>query len=70
MIVQSEISERLAEAIEQSGLPQKEIAAKLQICQQMISSYKNKQKLPSLETFANLCAVLDVDADYILCLKD
>ena len=35
MIVQSKIAERLAEAIEQSGLPQKEIAAKLQICQQM-----------------------------------
>ena len=70
MIVQSRIQQRLAEAIRQSGMTQKEIAQKMQVSQQMISQYLLGKKMPALDTFANLCAVLDVDPAYILCLQD
>lgn len=70
MIVQSQIQQRLAEAIRQSGMTQKEIAQKMQVSQQMISQYLLGKKMPALDTFANLCAVLDVDPAYILCLQD
>ena len=70
MIVQSQIQQRLAEAIRQSGMMQKEIAQKMQVSQQMISQYLLGKKMPALDTFANLCAVLDVDPAYILCLQD
>ena len=70
MIVQSKIQQRLAEAIRQSGMTQKEIAQKMQVSQQMISQYLLGKKMPALDTFANLCAVLDVDPAYILCLQD
>ncbi len=70
MIVQNQIQQRLAEAIRQSGMTQKEIAQKMQVSQQMISQYLLGKKMPALDTFANLCAVLDVDPAYILCLQD
>ena len=70
MIVQSQIQERISEAIAESGMPQREIAKRLGVSQQMISNYKNGTKMPALDTFANLCAVLDADPAYLLCLKN
>lgn len=69
MIVQSKIQQRLAETIRQSGMTQREIAQKLQVSQQMISQYLLGKKMPALDTFANLCEVLDADPAYILYLK-
>ena len=69
MIVQSKIQQRLAETIRQSGMTQKEIAQKLRVSQQMIPQYLLGKKMPALDTFANLCEVLDADPAYILCLQ-
>ena len=38
--------------------------------QQSVSHYVKGDKLPALDTFANLCAVLDVDPSYILGLTE
>lgn len=67
MITLKQIQERLAEAITQSGLTQNEIAKRLGIKQSQISCYIHGKKMPALDTLANLCKVLDVDANYILC---
>ena len=67
MISSVEIQQRLAEAIRQSGMTQAEIAKRLGIKHQQISCYIKGQKMPALDTFANLCKVLDVDPGYILC---
>ena len=64
------IRQRLIESIRLSHMSQKEIAEKLHISQQTVSCYMHGKKMPALDTLANLCAILDVDADYILCLKD
>lgn len=68
MITLDEIRKRLVETIKQSGLTQTEIANHLNIGQQVISEYVRGKSLPALDTLANLCKVLDVDANYILCL--
>lgn len=70
MIMLVQIQERIAEAIRQSGLSQTEIASRLGIKQTQISCYLHGKKLPALDTFANLCEVLDVDPAYILCLTN
>ena len=70
MIVQSRIQQRLAEAIRQSGMTQTEIAAKVGIKQPTVGQYLSGRSMPALDKFANLCAVLDVDPAYILCLQD
>ncbi len=70
MITLEKIRKRVAEAIKQSGLTQTELARRLGIGQQTISHYVKGDKMPALDTFANLCAVLDVDPAYILCIKD
>ncbi len=70
MITLEKIRKRVAEAIKQSGLTQTELARRLGIRQQTISHYVKGDKMPALDTFANLCAVLDVDPAYILCIKD
>ena len=67
MISIEQIHERLAEAIKQSGLSQTEIAARLRIRQSNVSHYIKGDKMPALDTLANLCKLLDVDTNYILC---
>ncbi|MDD7397851.1 MAG: helix-turn-helix transcriptional regulator [Eubacteriales bacterium] len=60
------IQNNLREAVKYSGMTQKEIANKLGINPSTVSKYLRLDKFPSLETFANLCLVLDVSADEIL----
>ncbi len=69
MIQLSEIQKRLREEIKRSGLSQKEIAEKLGINASTVSKYMRLDKFPSIDTFANLCMILDVSADEILGLK-
>ncbi len=70
MITLEQIRARLQEAIKQSNIKQKELAEKLGLTQSTIAHYLRGDIMPALDTFANLCAALDVDASYILCLTD
>ena len=69
MITLSMIQKRVAEAIRQSGLSQTEIGKRLGVSQQSVSHYVKGDKMPALDTFANLCEILDASADEILGLK-
>lgn len=69
MITIIDIQKNLREAIERSSLSKKEISLKLCVHPSTISKYLHADKFPSLETFANLCEILDVSADEILGLK-
>ena len=66
MIEIKDIQKRLREAIQYSNIPQKELAEKLGINPSTISKYMRLDKFPSLDTFANICYILDVSADDIL----
>lgn len=70
MITLEQIHNQIAEAIKHSGITQTELARRLDVRQSNISHYIKGDKMPALDTFANLCAVLDVDANEILGLKD
>ncbi len=67
MITLEQIQKRIVEEIKRSGISQTELARKIGVSQQAISSYLNGRKLPALNTLANLCKLLDLDANYILC---
>ncbi len=69
MVTMLEISKKIAEGIQQSGFTQQEIAEKLGIRQQQISSYVHGKTLPALDTLSKLCSVLDLDANEILCVE-
>ena len=69
MIILNEIRVKLRETISQSGMKQSEIAKELGVSQQTVSHYMKGDKMPALDMFANLCRVLDVDANEILCVK-
>lgn len=69
MITIEEIQNRIREEIKLSGKSQKDIAKALNINPSTVSKYMRCSVYPSLETFANLCAVLDVSSDDILGLK-
>ncbi len=45
-----------------------EIANKLNISRSSISHFVRGDILPALDTLANLCNLLDIDANYVLCL--
>lgn len=68
MITHEQIHLRIRNALRTSGLSQVQIARKLNVTQQTVSCYSMGSKLPSLDTFANLCEVLDEDPAYLLCL--
>ena len=69
MITTEEIRAQLIDAIEYSGLKKTEIAEKIGVKQPTLSQYLSGRAMPSLETFANLCKILDLDANEILCIK-
>ena len=68
MITLEMIRNKLIETIRQSGLSQSEIARKIGVYQSAVAQYLSGRAMPALDTFANLCAVLDVDPSEILCL--
>ena len=70
MITVFEIQKRLRDAIQQSNISQKELADKLGINPSTVSKYMRLDKFPSIETFANICSILDVSADEILGLDN
>lgn len=69
MITLDLIKAKIAEAIKQSELSQSELARRLNIRQSNISHYIKGDKMPALDTLANLCVILDLDANEILCVK-
>ena len=64
------IKERLKQEIKNSNKTIKEIAKLLGVSPEMITQYCTTKKLPRLDTFAKLCEILGVSADYILGLKE
>ena len=64
------IKERLTEELKTSGLSVIEIAKRINVSPEMVTQYKTTEKLPRLDTFAKMCEELDLDANYILGLKD
>ena len=69
MIDIKDIQKRLRDEIKNSNLTQKELAEKVGINPSTISKYLRLDKFPAIDTFANICEVLDVSADEILGLK-
>ncbi len=60
------IQKRLRESIKQSEYTQKEIAKAIGVSAQTVSKYMRENIFPALDTFAKICALLDVSSDYIL----
>ena len=67
MITLAQIQKRIAEAIKQSNFTQVELAERLGVKQPSMSQYVSGRVMPALDTLANLCKVLDLDANDILC---
>ena len=70
MITLGKIRKKLQDGIKQGGLNQTELAKRLGIGQQTVSAYLLGKSMPALDTFAKLCAVLDLDANEILCVNE
>lgn len=70
MITLEQIRSKLIEAIRTSGLSQAEICRRIGIKSSTIAQYLSGRAMPALDTFANLCFVLDISADYLLCLNN
>ena len=70
MITNKQISSKLTDALRNCGMTQAELARRLGVRQQQISCYLLGKKMPSLDTFANLCKILGLDANDVLCISD
>lgn len=69
MITYQVIQSRLKEAIKLSGLTESVIAEKLEIPYQSYYDIIYGHQMPTLDIIANLCNILNADANYILCLE-
>ncbi len=69
MITLEQIQKRLAEELRHSGLSQTEIAKRINVKQPTVGQYLSGRAMPALDTFANLCAALDLNPAEILCLE-
>lgn len=65
-----QIRAKLISAIRYSGLTQSEIAKRTGIIQSSIAQYLSGRAMPAVDTLANLCEVLDLDANDILCIHE
>ena len=65
-----DIQRRLRECVAASGLQQKVIAREIGVSAQTVSKYMKKDVFPALDTFAKLCALLDVKSDYVLGISE
>lgn len=70
MIEPNKIQKKIVDAIKQSEITQTELARRLGVKQQTVAQYLSGRAMPALDTFANLCAVLDLDANDILCISN
>ena len=64
------IQKRLAEAIKGSELTQTQIAQRLGIKQPTVAQYVSGKVMPSLDTFAQLCEILEENPAYLLGIVD
>ncbi|MBQ2714975.1 MAG: helix-turn-helix transcriptional regulator [Clostridia bacterium] len=65
-----EFTKRFNEILKSSGKTQAEIARALNVTKQCVNDYKTGKTLPSINTLYELCAYLEVSADYLLGLSD
>lgn len=70
MVTLDEIRNKIITAIKNSGMTQTSLAKKLGIYQSAVQQYLSGRAMPALDTFANLCTVLDLDANDILCIHE
>ncbi len=66
MITLQEIRKNLTDSIKNSGMTQIEICRQLGISAATMSQYMSGRAMPALDTFANLCIIIDESPNYIL----
>lgn len=64
--LETRISKRLKDEIELSGKSKSELAKAIGVSKPTVSQYLSGRIMPSLVTFAKMCAFLDCSADDIL----
>ena len=64
--LETRIRKRLKEEIELSGKSKSELAKAIGVSKPTVSQYLSGRIMPSLVTFAKMCAFLDCSADDIL----
>lgn len=64
--LETRIRKRLKEEIELSGKSKSELAKSIGVSKPTVSQYLSGRIMPSLVTFAKMCAFLDCSADDIL----
>ena len=70
MVTLEQIRKKMIESIKNCGISQTELAHRLGINPATVSHYVCGDKMPALDTFANLCAILEEDANDILCIDE
>lgn len=63
-------ADNLRDLMEELGVSQNKLAKEIGISKSVVSRYLNKQIIPSLPTFINICVALDCRPDDLIPLYD
>ena len=69
MIKIEQIQVRLNQSIKESAISKEEICKRVGISLTTLEKYITKKSIPTVHIFAKLCAVLEIDANDILCIN-
>lgn len=64
-----QIRKSLSDLLKQQPYTQTELALKIGVSQQQVSSYIIGKNFPSFNTLSRICSALDLDANEILCVE-
>ena len=62
--------DNLCDLMEEKGVGQNELAREIGVSNPTISYYINKQRMPSLPVFINICIALECDCDDLVPMYD
>lgn len=70
MITLEQIQKKLIDELKLSNMTQEQLAKEVGVKRQQISCYLHGKKMPAIDTLANLCKVLNIDANDLLCIDN
>ena len=69
MLDSRKIASKIAQLRGERGMTQEEVAARLYVSRQAVSSWEKGMTMPSIESFIMLMELFDTDLEELLCLR-
>lgn len=70
MVNFKKVGEKITSLRKKKNLPQDDLASKMYVTRQLISKWENGVAVPKIDHIIDLCEILDVNFEDLLCLNE